>query len=329
MAGKSPRIAVPPLTDSRALLGLDRGACVADMGGETMGTYWKIRLAAQTHCDLAGVKAAVEARLATIVAEMSHWEPDSLLSRFNASPGGNWTALPPDFAAVIEAGLDIAERTEGAFDPAIGRLTDIYGLGPNPASSLPDDRSIERALGVSGWRRLAYDAGARRLRQPGGLWLDLSGIAKGRAVDTVADLLAEMGLRHALVEIGGECAGRGMRPDSDPWWVDLENPPGIELPLLRIALHQLAVATSGTAVRGDHTLDPRTGRAVQTGTVSASVLHASAMHADAWATALTVLGPEEGAALAQSEELAARIIVERDGEASEWLSPALRRMIDA
>lgn len=327
MALATPRIAVPPALDPRALTGLDPKARVADLGGETMGTYWRVRLAATPDLDLATVRVAIERRLAKIVAEMSHWAPDSLLSAFNAAPSGSWTALPADFAAVIEAGLAIAEASDGAFDLAIGRLTDLYGLGPNPAGGELGATALAGALAVSGWHRLAYDGEARRLRQPGGLWLDLSGIAKGHAVDAVADLLAALGVRHALVEIGGECAGRGLRPDSDPWWVDLETPPGCSLEPLRVALHQLAVATSGNYVRGDHTVDPRAGLPVRNGVVSVSVLHASAMTADAWASALTVLGPVQGAVLAEREGLAARLVTVRDGVAEEWLSPALMLML--
>lgn len=328
MSDALPRIAVPLLLDHHALLGLDRGARVADMGGVTMGTYWKLRLAATPEIDLAAVKAAVEARLDGIVAEMSHWDPDSLLSRFNVSAAGEWTALPPDFAAVMDCGLALAERTDGAFHPAIGRLTDIYGLGPNPAAALPGEAAIEAALGASGWNKLAFDPEGKRLYQPGGLWLDLSGIAKGYAVDAVVAELDTLGLRHALMEIGGECVGRGIRPDGDPWWVELENPPGVTLPSLRVALHQLAVATSGNYVRGDHTLDPRTGRAIHSGVICASVLHASAMQADGWATAISVLGSEEGTALARSGDLAARMILVEAGEVIEWISPALQAMID-
>ncbi len=293
-----------------------------------MGTYWRVRIAAPPGLDLAAVRTAITARLATIVEEMSHWSPTSSLSRFNSAPGGSWTTLPPDFAVVMATGLAIAERSDGAFDPTIGRLTDLYGLGPNPAASPPAAEAIEAALTVSGWRRLAFDAGARQLRQSGGLWLDLSGIAKGHAVDTVANLLDGMGLRHALVEIGGECAGRGMRPDSEPWWVDLETPPGVTLPPLRIALHQIAVATSGNYVRGDHSLDPRTGQPIRNGVVSASVLHASAMQADAWATAITVLGQDGGADLARRERLAARIVCVTGESVEEWISPALALMLD-
>jgi len=321
------RIAVPPVLDPHALTGLDPAARVAELRGDTMGTYWRVRLAAAPTLDLGAVRTAIAGRLDSIVGDMSHWVPDSLLSRFNAAPGGSWTALPADFAAVIKAGLDLSERSDGAFDPAIGRITDLYGLGPNSASGEPDATALAPALADSGWHRLAFDVEGSRLRQPGGLWLDLSGIAKGYAVDAVTGLLADMGARHALVEIGGECAGRGLRPDSDPWWVDLETPPGLVLPPLRIALHQLAVATSGNYVRGDHTIDPRTGLPVRNGVASVSVLHASAMAADAWASALTVLGLDRGSALAEREGLAARMVVVRDETVEEWLSPALARML--
>jgi thiamine biosynthesis lipoprotein len=177
---------------------------------------------------------------------------------------------------------------------------------------------------ASGWQRLAFDPAARRLHQPGGVWLDLSGIAKGHAADAVAATVAAAGYDHALVEVGGECVGRGIRPDGDPWWVELEAPPGVELERFRVALHQLAVATSGDYVRGAHTLNPRTGRPIRHDTAAVSVLHASAMVADAWASALTVIEPDAALAMATRERLAARIVA-RSGR--EWLSPALEAML--
>lgn len=322
------RIAVPPQIDGRALAGLDPAARIIDLAGETMGTYWRARLAATPNVDPAGVRDAIQARLDGLVAQMSHWLPTSLLCTFNRAPGGAWTSLPDDFAAVMRAGLTIAEQSGGAFDPTIGRLTDLHGLGPHSRADPPSDAERDGALGVSGWRKLAFDAETGRIRQPGGLWLDLSGIAKGYAVDAAADLLAERGIRHCLVEIGGECIGRGMKPDGEPWWVDLEAPPDWRVRPLRVAAHQLAIATSGNYVLGDHTLDPRTGLRIVNGIGAVSVIHATAMAADAWATALTVLGPEDGAALAVRAGLAARIL-SRDGAMTrEWLSPALAQMLD-
>jgi thiamine biosynthesis lipoprotein len=258
---------------------------------------------------------------------MSHWLPTSLLCQFNHAPPGSWVSLPADFATVMAAGIDIAERSDGAFDPTIGRLVDLWGYGATPRRVRPKLADIETATQGAGWKRLAFDSDARRIRQPGGLWLDLSGIAKGFAVDRIAALLGEAGVAHCLVEIGGELVGRGVRPDGEPWWVDLEIPPDIDLPPLRIALHQMAVATSGNYVRGPHTIDPKSGRPIEDAITAVSVSHASAMMADAWASALTVMGMETAISVARTENLAARIIA-RDGDSAiEWISPALGRML--
>ena len=288
-----------------------------------MGTSWRVRLAGTPGLDVAALRAATQARLDGIVAEMSHWQADSRLGRFNRAHKGAWLDLPPDFATVISAALDIAAGSGGAFDPALGALVDLWGYGPVSVAVPPSDHAVQAARAVSGWRLLDYYRQARRLRQPGGLRLDLSGIAKGFAVDAIADLLAQRGVRHCLAEIGGELVGRGLRPDGDPWWVELENPPGVPLPPIRIALHELAVATSGDYVRGAHTIDPATGRPLANGVRSVSVLHASAMLADAWASALTVLGPDEGMAMARRAGLAVRLVTDRE----ERLSPALAAML--
>ncbi|MGP7796109.1 FAD:protein FMN transferase [Sphingomonas sp. CLY1604] len=319
------RIALPAVIDGAALACLDPAAHVTDLGGETMGTRWSVRATLPGRLEAAAVQRAVTVRLDGIVAEMSHWSPTSLLSRFNAAPAGSWATLPPDFAHVIAAGLRIAAASGGAFDPAIGRLVDLSGFGAHPVAEPPDDAALAAARATSGYRRLDWSPGDRRLRQPGGLSLDLSGIAKGFAVDAVADLLGGMGIVHALVEIGGELVGRGVRPDGQPWWVDLETPPGIDLAPLRIALHGLAVATSGDYRRGRHTLDPRTGRSADTGIVSVSVIADTALAADAWATALTVMGVAQGLALATAGGLPARIVTAEPPH--EHLTPALLAML--
>lgn len=322
------RIALPVVISAEALAACDPRATVTDLAGETMGTRWSVRAVLPERTIAAAVEAAIVTRLGAIVDQMSHWSPTSVLARFNRAPADSWTILPPDFAHVIARGLAIAAATRGAFDPAIGRLVDLAGFGPLPVDSPPTDAAITAALAASGWQRLDYSAGDRRLRQPGGLSLDLSGIAKGFAVDAVADLLAGLGVRHALVEIGGELVGRGVRPDGEPWWVDLERPPGCDtLAPLRVALHDLAVATSGDYRRGAHTLDPRTGRSTYNHVVSASVIHTHALDADAWATALTVMGPDAGVATAAANGIAGRIVTLRDGAPREYLTPALIAML--
>ncbi|MCJ2186890.1 FAD:protein FMN transferase [Novosphingobium beihaiensis] len=319
------RLAVPLEIDPAALADWRQDVPLARLDGETMGTTWHVCMACPPDLDSAAVEAAIAARLEDVLAQMSHWRADSLLGRFNRAPGGTWFALPDDFAQVMEAALDVAGRSGGAFDPAIGELVNLWGHGPAPWPGPPADAALALARTRGGWQHLAYDRETRRLRQPGGLHLDLSGIAKGFTVDALAAVLRGQGCGHALVEIGGELAGMGMRPDGDPWWVDVETPAGHIAPL-RIALHQLAVATSGDYVRGRHTIDPRSGLPVEHA-MAVSVLHTQAMLADAWATALSVLEPEPMQALARREELAVRALVRQGGAVEEWISPALAELV--
>lgn len=319
------RLAVPTL-DPAALGGWDPHAAVMELHGATMGTRWRARFAAPARLDLPGLTRAIEAMLGEIVAEMSHWAPDSLISRFNRAPAGRWLALPPDFATVVAAALDVAKASEGAFDPAVGALVDLWGYGPVSRLVPPDPAAIEAAVAQGGWRQLSFDPAARRLQRLGDVQLDLSGIAKGYAVDRLSAVLAAHDVRHSLVEIGGEFVGRGLRPDGDPWWVELETPGAMAAPI-RVALHQLAVATSGDYVRGRHTIDPRSGRPVAHA-LAVSVVHASAMLADAWATALGVAEPDEMMALAEAHGLAVRALIRRRDGVVEWISPALAAMIE-
>lgn len=323
------RIAVPAAIDPAALAGWRPGRPLAAFSGETMGTTWRVLLAAPPGFDGGALVAAIEARLESILAQVSHWRADSQLSRFGRAPAGTRIEPGPDFARVIDAALDIARRSGGAFDPAIGALVAAWGFGPHAARALPPSpAALAQARARSGHRHLAHVRGAALLRQPGGLALDLSGIAKGYGVDALAAVLRAHGCDHALVEIGGEFAGIGLKPDGDPWWVELETPaPGIAP--LRLALHQAAVATSGDYVAGRHTIDPRSGLPVRHA-LSVSVVHASAMLADGWATALGVLEPAAMRALARREGLAVRALL-REGESDgivEWISPALAAWLD-
>lgn len=314
-----------PEIDPAALAGWSPDLAVRELGGATMGTRWQVKLAASAGLDVDFIGRAIERRLDQLVSEMSHWLPDSLISRLNRAPPGRWTMLPPDFATVIAAALDVAVASGGAFDPALGKLVDLWGYGPQRSAAAPTAEAIAAAVQTGGWRQLAFDAPARRLQRRADVRLDLSGIAKGYAVDCLAAVVAEHGVGHSLVEIGGEFVGRGIRPDGDPWWVDLETPGALALPL-RLALHQLAVATSGDYVRGRHTIDPRTGEPVGHALL-VSVVHRSAMLADAWATALSVAEPTEMKALAEANDLAARALIRQPEGLVEWFSPALSRML--
>lgn len=322
-----PRIALPDRIDAAAVRSYDASLPLVTLDGETMGTVWRIHAVPPRGLASAAIAQAAQTRLDALVAQMSHWRMDSDLCRFNREAPGHWTILPPDFATVMQAAMDIAQASDGAFSPAIGHLVDMWGFGPpGPVAVQPDPAAIAQALPHCDWRLLTLEAG--RLRQPGGLSLDLSAVAKGYAVDAVLRDLAAMGVMHALVEVGGELSGRGLRPDGQPWWVDLESPPGADLPGLRLGLHGLSVATSGSYIRGPHNLDPRTGRPAAHGVAACSVLHASAMIADAWASAFSVMSAEEGLLLATRKSLAVRWVTNQGYGWQERLSPVLSAMLE-
>ena len=294
--------------------------------GATMGTTWSARFAAPALLRLNIIEAAITRVLDEVIAEMSHWEPDSALSRFNRAASGSLHALPAGFATVMDAALEIAQASSGAFDPTVCELVRQWGFGP------PGTAEAARC----DWRQLAWDG--RQLTQGGTARLDLSAIAKGHAVDRAAQALLDFGIEHHLVEIGGELRGGGCKPDGQPWWVDLEPPDAdaCEIEPLRIALHGLAIATSGDyrrfridehGRRRSHTLDPRTGEPIAHGLASVSVVHESAMWADGWSTALMVLGREDGLQLAHERRLAARFVQREQNGFSEHFSPALAELL--
>lgn len=290
--------------------------------GTSMGTHWRVRVGNPQFLPLQTLRSAIEDVLASVVRHMSHWQADSTLAQFNRAPADTWHALPADLSTVLHAGLHWAQASGGAFDPTLGALVAAWGFGPHapldPADWRPaSPHAIAQAQACSGWQGLHYHP-ERGWRQHGGLQLDLSGIAKGYAVDAVLLRLHALGLRNALVEIGGELRGSGQRPDGQPWRVAIAPVPAAvgpapDAPPQAIALRDCAIATSGSLYHRhqwqgrsySHTLDPRTGAPIAHALASVTVLHAECLHADALATLLTVLGPEAGWEFAEQHGIAA------------------------
>ncbi|ACL56080.1 FAD:protein FMN transferase [Methylobacterium nodulans] len=309
---------------------------LAEWSGETMGTTWSVKAVVPAGCRTDGLAADLARLLDGIDREMSQWRPDSDLSRFNRAPAGSWVRLPRRLHAVLGVGLDLARRTQGAYDPTIGALADLWGFGPSgPILQRPGPAAIAAAQARSGWSRVRLDPAGEAAFQPGGVQLDLSSIAKGYAVDALSEALGGRGLASHLAEIGGELRGTGVKPDRQPWWVGLEDPLTASAETI-VALHGLSVATSGDyrrvlacgAERHGHTLDPRTGRPRTNDLLAVTVLHPSCMIADAAATALLVLGREAGLDHADRHGLAARFLFRTaDGDAGERMSASLRRML--
>lgn len=182
------------------------------------------------------------------------------------------------------------------------------------------------------WRRVALSGAT--LTQAGDVQLDLNGIAKGYAVDRIAACLTAAGLTSHLVEIGGELRGAGVKPDGEPWWAEIEAPPGFDRARTLAALYDLSLATSGDYRRGEivngalisHTISPSTGAPIDNGLAAVTVFHPSCMHADAYATALSVMGLQRALQFATTRDIAA-IFVQREAAGfTEHLTPLAQQM---
>lgn len=305
-----------------------------------MGTQWSVQLADDGRRDLHALHACVTARLDRVVAQMSTWLPTSDLCRFNRAAAGDVVTLPEEFSEVLACGLEIAAASDGAFDPGIGALVGLWGFGAEAATRTPTGAECASARARSGWRRIDFDRDQRRLRQPGGLQLDLSAIAKGHAVDLVVQALRGEGICAALVDVGGELFGYGRKPDGSRWRVLVEAGPDEDddsLPPCLLALDGCAVASSGDrwhhylrdGRRYTHTLDPRSGQPLPHAPAAVSVIASSAMRADAWATALGVLGPDAGLALAADHGLGARFVQRQGVGLVERMNDAFRARLAA
>jgi thiamine biosynthesis lipoprotein len=239
---------------------------------------------------------------------------------------------------VLESASRISASTEGAFDVTVGPLVDLWGFGPEYRSQrIPDDDAIERVRESVGYQHVQTDPSARAIRKSHRrTQLDLGAIAPGYGVDRLAGILDDQGLRNYLVEIGGEFRARGNTAAGRPWRVGIERPVEGQRLLGEVAvLQNRAIATSGTTKdffeqdgrRYSHIIDPTTARPVEHPPMAVSVVADTAMEADGWATALLVLGPKRGYALAQTRGLAALLVTASGTTFDVHVTDALRAQL--
>lgn len=291
------------------------------LSGLTMGTTWSVDVAG-ARADRRKLNEDIAAVLDDVNRKMSTYLPDSELSRLNRAPGGTWFPLSDELYRVIREALRVGAETGGAFDITIGPAVNLWGFGPDKHTAIPAAADIEAALAETGPGKIELRSSPPALRKHDArVYLDLSGIAKGYAVDRIASLLERAGFRDFLVDIGGEVRARGKSARGDVWRIGIEKPiTGARAVERIIDLDNIAMATSGdyrnyfvnNGVRYSHTIDPRNGRPVSHNLVSVTVLHPAAMTADALATGLLVLGPERGLDLARQLGLAVFFISRSD-----------------
>ena len=308
------------------------------LSGSTMGTYWTVRLSslpASVGSDQ--LRAGIEGVLEQVNAEMSTYRDDSVISAFNTTRPGETIELPPGFAGVLREALYWAKATGGSFDPTVGPLVDLWGFGPAGRIEVrPEAEAIARKKERVGWERLAMQSGPSRIEQPGGLRLDLSGIAKGWGVDKVAEYLQGAGVENFLVDIGGDLRVEGVRPDGRGWRVAIERPRSGQRDVHSIIeTDAAAIATSGdyrNFVELDgrhfsHLIDPHTGYPIDHETVSVTVASPACTTADALATALHIMPLEEAWSFAIDRDLAVFWLLVQDEELVERATPRFLRFL--
>lgn len=321
------------------LAACSRSPEVVSLNGETMGTYWTIRLARPpADVSISELRQQIDALLEQVNQEMSTYRADSVISAFNRAEPGTLVRLPPGFAAVLSEALYWAEASGGAFDPTAGPLVNLWGFGPDSAvRSVPEPEMIEQIRERVGWQRLIFDAQSQSLRQPGQMFLDLSGVAKGWGVDVVVDHLLAAGISDFLVDIGGDLRVQGYRADQERWRIGIEHPTaGRREALTLVELEDLALATSGDyrnhfevdGQRFSHLIDPRSGRPIDHATVSVTVAAETCTTADALATALSVMAIDEAWTFALERDLAVMWLLAEGETLVERTTPAFAQLMD-
>lgn len=295
-----------------------------------MGTTWSVYIAdTQLPWSIPNGTKLLQTHLNNFENEFSHWRAQSELMRFNAAPLGQEYRVSKRFYKMIQTSHSVSEATDGAYDPTVAPLVDLWGFGAVSNSSNaaknwkpPAQQKIKSALREVGWNKVQYLSNGSLVRTKQCV-LNLAAIAKGAAVDAISKWLSEQNIRNYLVEIGGEVRTAGVKAEGAQWRIGIQRPsatPGQVIQSIGMPASGLAMATSGSyynyhQYRGrtySHTIDPRTGYPIQNKVRSVTVIAESAALADAYATALTVLGEVNGILLAEKLNLAVLYLVAVD-----------------
>ncbi len=307
---------------------------VHEFVGPTMGAMFAVSVDADLSPDEhERVRAVIDEQLDRVNRLMSTYDPGSEVSRFNRHESTEPFPMSDEVLALLAEAREVSERSGGAFDVTVAPVVDAWGFGATDRSGpLPEGDRLDSLLALVGFRGLALDPeeGAVSKTDPA-IRIDLSGIAQGYAADAVAGALGQLGLSRYLVDVGGEIRAAGTRRSGRPWRVGIERPDDAGGLWGTAEIRDEGVATSGdyrnwfeeAGARYAHIVDPRTGQPIPMRGTSVTVIHESASLADAWATALCVLGADEGYELAQREGLAALFLTRSDDGLSVRLTPAM------
>ncbi len=311
-----------------------------DLSGLTMGTTYSVTInEPELDHSPVKIKQRLDQELEHINAVMSTYIAGSELSRLNQSSSTDWIPLSTELFEVIETAQQVSQQSQGAFDVTAGALVNIWGFGPaGQQGRAPDPQQIAEALSMTGYEMIHLDKSRNSLRKEfPGIYIDLSGIGQGYAVDVLAKILEnEFGIHNYLVEISGDLRAKGVNPKGENWRIGIEQPAADNnMPKTILDLDNRALSTSGNyrnyfeadGVHYSHIINPATGMPISHRLVSVSVLDERCMIADAWDTALLVLGPEQGLQLANQLGLATLFIVRTENGFRELKSNRLQSIM--
>lgn len=311
---------------------------VRSISGLTMGTSYSIKWVS-AESDNTALQQAVSAELVAINNSMSTYIDSSELSQLNQHPVGQWFPVSDRLFELLSLANLISNQSDGQFDSTVGPLVNLWGFGPDGRiEKAPDDAAIQRLRPRIGYQQLELDAEAKRVRRNADIYIDLSAIAKGYGVDILAQLLEAQGIKHYLAEIGGEMRLAGTKPDNVPWRVAIERPDSTGRSVQGVVMPGTnAVATSGDyrnyfeqdGIRFSHTIDPHTGKPINHKLASVTVITPSCAQADAYATALTVMGDEAGYDFAIKQGIEAYFIIKADDGFKVRMTPGFSKFLDS
>ncbi|MCL2305341.1 MAG: FAD:protein FMN transferase [Planctomycetaceae bacterium] len=308
---------------------------IVQCNGTTMGTVPFCVKATDTQVQEKELLQTVQDVLDLVDSTMSTFRTDSEVSRFNQSNSTDWFPVSPETAQVVQIALDVSELTQGTFDITVGPLVNRWGFGPEEYSTLPAQEEIDEILQSVGYRYLAVQTNPPSIRKDvPHLKIDLSGIAKGFAVDQVAAALEKKGIKNYMIEVGGETRTKGEKSPDRPWTIGIEipTPSWVEEPKIQCKVHlgSQSMATSGDyqnfiddkGIRFSHIIDPRTGWPVEKSQIdlpdsrqrlgSLSVVDSTCVRADALTKGFYVLGVEEGLKFANDHGIAVLFLLREE-----------------
>lgn len=309
--------------------------------GSTMGTYFSVKYVLaegqQKKYNSLEIEKQIDTILIKVNRQMSIFDKDSEISKFNQYRNTEWFAVSDDLFLVIKTALQVSQESGGAFDVTVGPLVNLWGFGPEDKPyKVPTDDEIKDKMKLIGWNKLEVSDNTKEIRKNiPEFYLDLAAIAKGFGVDKIAEYFDSIGIKNYLVEIGGEVRTAGKNQSGEIWKVGIATPDEISTIEKIIQLENISVATSGdywnyfeeNGIRYSHTIDPSTGRPITHKLASVSVVHKSCMLADAYATAINVLGPDKGFELAEKLNLSVFFIIRSENKFMEKMTSSFKKYL--